>query len=187
MNKYLEKIAYLDFDHDEKGNIKIATLMGPGAKLGKAESPLKAKAAGSKLASGAKTLFAKALIKKAFAPMSRGQPTENAHGGLAVSRDHADAALMSKANPDHKSELRDTAVIAASGSGMGLLGTKILDRMNPKPMSTGRAIAPYLSKEERFMKGVKGNAKTLAVMGGLGLVGDYAAVKLNKALGNNKS
>lgn len=151
MNKYIEKIA---LDSTPKVNI------------GKAPAMLQPAKPGEKLVRSAKTLFAKALVKKAFSPMSRGQPTENAHGGVAVARDHANASLFSKINSDHLKEFRDTATIGAIGAGTGLLGAKILNRM------------PNVSKS---------NLKTMALMGGLGLAGDYAAVKINKAFGKNKS
>ncbi|MNK09998.1 hypothetical protein D3C87_280080 [compost metagenome] len=149
MNKYLEKAAELKEDL-----------------TGKVKAPLKPHKPGKNLISGAKTLFSKALVKAAYAPMSRGQPTEGASGGVAVKRDRTDAMLISKVDSDHMKEIRETGVIGAVGAGTGLLGTKILSKV------------PRVAKS---------NAKTLALMGGLGLAGDYAAVKINKAFGKNKS
>jgi hypothetical protein len=60
MNKYLEKIA---------------GMIGPDAKVGKVDKPLPAVAPGSKLASGAKTLFNKALLKSAKIQTLTGEPT----------------------------------------------------------------------------------------------------------------
>jgi hypothetical protein len=60
-----------------------------------------------------------------------------------------------------RKEILDTGVIGAVGAGTGLLGTKILKR------------SPKISAS---------NLKTTALMGGLGLAGDYLAVKVNKRI-----
>lgn len=53
MNKYLEKLAGLTIDKDTH--------------VGRVDEPLKAKAPGTKLTTGAKTLFSKALLHKVAA------------------------------------------------------------------------------------------------------------------------
>ena len=54
-----------------------------------------------------------------------------------------------------------TGIASCIGAGTGLLGTKILKR------------SPKISAS---------NLKTTALMGGLGLAGDYLAVKVNKRI-----
>lgn len=66
---------------------------------------------------------------------------------------------------DHKKELLDTGVIGAIGAGTGVLAHKVLSHPNmAKSLATHGWKVPAL------------------VAGGLGLAGDYAAVKINKAL-----
>lgn len=68
--------------------------------------------------------------------------------------------------PAPKTELMQTGTIAATGIGTGLLAAKI-----------GRAF-PRIGAH---------NGKMAGVIGGLGLLGDYAAVKINKRLEKTSS
>lgn len=94
---------------------------------------------------------------------------------------------------DDKSELRDTAVIGAVGTGSSLMSNHIANRMglNGTIRPTPKPSEPLLSRVGSFLKnpmpvlksqGFKNTLKIGALGGAIGLAGDYAAVKINKAL-----
>lgn len=85
------------------------------------------------------------------------------------------ATKQAELSDEAKNDLRHTAVIGALGVGASVLTHKLMDR----PLaSTGAA--------QEVAKGLfRNNATNSALIGGgLGLAGDYAAVKLNKAMDN---
>jgi hypothetical protein len=94
---------------------------------------------------------------------------------------------------DDKNELRDTAVIGAVGTGSSLLSNHIANKMgiNGPVAKAPAATEPLLSRVGKFFKnpgpvlksqGFKNTLKIGALGGAIGLAGDYAAVKINKAL-----
>lgn len=123
MNKYLEKIAGL-------GSVRKDTEIGRVKEQAPITSP------GSQLTHGAKTLFSRALLKKANS--SESKPSDWKHDTIS------------------------TGLIGATGAATGGLAHKIQNWSKPK---------------------IKGEGwKAMALTGGLGLVGDYAAVKLDKKI-----
>jgi hypothetical protein len=99
MNKYLEKIASLNFDMNTQGRIKSAgMIVKKDVSLGKVKEPAPITAPGSKLIRGAKTLFTRALYKAAQ-------------------------------DLTHKQELLNTGVIAGLGTATGFGAHKLMNSM----------------------------------------------------------
>ncbi len=97
-----------------------------------------------------------------------------------------------------KSELRDTGVIGAMGVGTGLVSNHVVNKLELNGKLADKAVGhstPLMAKIRAIgnspvkslkstlaSKGFKNGAKIGAIGGAIGLAGDYAAVKINKAL-----
>jgi hypothetical protein len=97
-----------------------------------------------------------------------------------------------------KSELRDTAVIGATGVGTGLISNHVVNKLELNGKIAGKTAeksTPLMSKLRTLAKnpgkvigtalkskGFRNGAKIGAIGGAIGLAGDYGAVKINKAL-----
>jgi hypothetical protein len=103
---------------------------------------------------------------------------------------------MVKEAEDTKKELRDTGVIGALGVGSNLISDHIQNRMGLNGVRPPKApVAPIAERLGGFLKnpgpsvgnalrspGLKRGLKVGAIGGGISLLGDYAAIKINKAL-----
>lgn len=97
-----------------------------------------------------------------------------------------------------QNELRDTAIIGTTGVGTGMIANHINNKMGhngEEAMAAANAGGSLLSNAKSIMKapgkalgaiakspGFRKGLKIGAVGGAIGLAGDYAAVKINKAL-----
>jgi hypothetical protein len=103
---------------------------------------------------------------------------------------------MVKEAEDTKKELRETGVIGALGVGSNLISDHIQNRMGLNGKRPPKApAAPIAERLGGFLKnpgsavgnalkspGFKRGLKVGAIGGGISLLGDYAAIKINKAL-----
>lgn len=105
------------------------------------------------------------------------------------------SAMVKEAEAETKSELRDTAVIGAVGTGTSLLTNHISNKMGlngtikkvskkVKPTSLASKISKFVKNPGPVLKspGFRNTLKIGALGGTVGLIGDYAAVKINKSL-----
>lgn len=95
-------------------------------------------------------------------------------------------ASMVKEAGDVKNEIRDTAVIGAMGVGTGLISNHIVDnlKLNEKIPEAIKVSDSLVSRARSIFtsRAFKNTAKIGAIGGTVGLIGDYAAVKINKAM-----
>lgn len=123
--------------------------------LGKVKQPEPIKAPGSKMIHGAKTLFRQALLKKAQIV----QTVKTLKGEPEVG-----------GSTNFKHDALNTGIIAGLGAAAGK-GAMAIANKYPKMFN------PELGRSH--------NLRSWALMGGAGLVADYAGIKLNKAINKN--
>lgn len=77
----------------------------------------------------------------------------------------------------HKTDIAETGTIAASGAVTGEVGHSIMKRIGEKGAKGVANAAKAVGKDS-----LKTRAGRMGIVGGLGVLGDYAAVKINKNL-----